>query len=92
MVLACPFRNLVLCFSENPAVIKNSKVLRNLSLDLGRMYKLIKPITDASSKLREMLEKYIYTTGMNAIEKCGDGVVNVGKLFVACGGGLRSSA
>lgn len=47
------------------------------------MYKLIKPITDASSKLREMLERYIYSTGMNAIEKCGEGVVNVGTLFLA---------
>lgn len=52
--------------------------LVSLSLvDLTRMYTLVSRVRDGLVELRTLLEKHIYTQGLAAIEKCGEGALNV---------------
>lgn len=46
-------------------------------LDLARMYDLVAKIPDGLVELKRLLETYIYTQGMEAIEKCCDASINV---------------
>ena len=52
--------------------------MKNILLDLGRMYSLISRVPDALGTLKQLLEEHIYSQGLDAIDKCGETALNVG--------------
>ncbi|XP_058802499.1 cullin-1-like [Phymastichus coffea] len=50
--------------------------------DLGRMYTLVAKVPNGLGEMRNLLENYITTQGLSAIDKCGNDAANDPKTYV----------
>lgn len=70
-------KHLDLFYSEFESLLNDCK-----NEDLARMYDLVAKVPDGLNELKRLLEIYIYTQGMEAIEKCCEAAINDPKLYV----------